>query len=193
LQYLQQNVQRSPSPAPENSSSYQDSWMSDLWSLVLAALSINCSPENSQVDYTVTTSNLNDCTYNVFVLSGERPYRCQICHQAFAHSSVLKLHIRKHTGEKPFKCPIDECTKAQVAFSQLPHLKKHMLSIHRQSKPYMCACKTFFKTKQDLQQHSQNCKNSTNAIEDDESVSKKLPCVIFKWYSIFFHSSVAIC
>lgn len=101
--------------------------------------------------------------------SGERPYRCQICHQAFAHSSVLKLHIRKHTGEKPFKCPIDVCAKSQVAFSQLPHLKKHMLSIHGQNKPYMCTCETFFKTKQDLQQHSQNCKNSTNSMEDDEN------------------------
>lgn len=33
-------------------------------------------------------------------------------------------------SEKPFKCPMDECRTLSVAFSQLPHLKKHMLSIH---------------------------------------------------------------
>lgn len=45
-----------------------------------------------------------------------------------------------------------------VAFSQLPHLKKHMLSIHGKDKPYMCeVCKDFYKTKQDLQTHSLSC------------------------------------
>lgn len=86
--------------------------------------------------------------------SGERPYRCQVCWQAFAHSSVLKLHIRKHTGEKPFKCLL--CT--ETAFSQLPHLKKHMSSIHGQSKPYLClGCNEFFKTKVEHQTHVAEC------------------------------------
>ncbi|CAG9801595.1 unnamed protein product [Chironomus riparius] len=109
--------------------------------------------------------NNSTCTSN-----GERPYRCQICHQAFAHSSVLKLHIRKHTGEKPFRCPIDECTKSAVAFSQLPHLKKHMLSIHHQSLPYMCKCKTFFKTKQELQQHYQTCREKSSESESNNGM-----------------------
>lgn len=88
--------------------------------------------------------------------SGERPYRCQVCWQAFAHSSVLKLHIRKHTGEKPFKCPI--CVGTKLGFSQLPHLKKHLKSIHGQDKPYMCeVCNAFFKTKLEIQQHSYDC------------------------------------
>lgn len=69
-----------------------------------------------------------------------------------------------------------ECNAAQVAFSQLPHLKKHMLSIHGKDKPYgkkiksrpdlkihlnsflVCEiCREFFKTKQELQMHTQNC------------------------------------
>lgn len=46
---------------------------------------------------------------------------------------------------------------------------QHMLSIHGQSKPYMCSCKTFFKTKQDLQQHYQTCtsRDKSKSSEDD--------------------------
>ncbi|CAO1335303.1 unnamed protein product [Diamesa hyperborea] len=102
--------------------------------------------------------------------SGERPYRCAVCLAAFAHSSVLKLHIRKHTGEKPFKCPMPDCVPTSVAFSQLPHLKKHMLSIHGQPKPYLCElCKDFYKTKQELMQHTHVCsKKERLSIEDDD-------------------------
>lgn len=38
--------------------------------------------------------------------------------------------MKKIPGEKPFKCPMPDCVPTSVAFSQLPHLKKHMLSIH---------------------------------------------------------------
>ncbi|XP_055703922.1 zinc finger protein 569-like [Phlebotomus papatasi] len=94
--------------------------------------------------------------------SGERPYRCQVCWQAFAHSSVLKLHIRKHTGEKPFKCPL--CVEQETAFSQLPHLKKHMQAIHKQDKPYMCeSCNQFFRTKIELTQHNSECTKQEDA------------------------------
>lgn len=61
-----------------------------------------------------------------------------------------------------------ECIKTAVAFSQLPHLKKHMLSIHGKDKPYMCEkCKDFYKTKQELMQHAQECKSQENLSKDE--------------------------
>lgn len=90
------------------------------------------------------------------VHSGEKPYRCQVCWKAFAHSTALKLHTRRHTGEKPFSCLLCE----NVAFSQLPHLKKHMLCIHKTTKPYVCSyCKTFHRTKSELEFHYASCPN----------------------------------
>jgi len=82
--------------------------------------------------------------------TGERPYKCKICKQAFSHSTALKLHIRLHTGEKPFQCQL-----CPSSFLQLPHLKKHMRCIHKKDRPYVCLpCDLFFHTKNELTQHT---------------------------------------
>ena len=35
-----------------------------------------------------------------------RPHKCTMCSAAFRKTSHLKQHHRRHTGEKPYKCPI---------------------------------------------------------------------------------------
>ncbi|XP_067000885.1 zinc finger protein 502-like [Anabrus simplex] len=106
------------------------------------------------------------------VHSGEKPYKCKVCRQAFAHSTALKMHIRRHTGEKPFKCLLCPST----SFVQLPHLKKHMLCIHKTSKPYLCInCKEFFKTKNDLESHqqqSESCAVRSSVINESNSTAE---------------------
>lgn len=52
--------------------------------------------------------------------TGERPYPCQHCHARFLHSYDLKNHLSLHSGSRPFECPL--CHKA---FAREDHLQRH--------------------------------------------------------------------
>lgn len=58
---------------------------------------------------------------------------CTYCSRNFNSQSVLALHIRSHTGEKPHVCP--HCSKA---FS-IPHnLKNHVITQHTKEFKFFC-------------------------------------------------------
>ncbi|XP_075560315.1 uncharacterized protein LOC142592641 [Dermacentor variabilis] len=45
--------------------------------------------------------------------SGEKPFKCSVCCAAFTQVGTYNRHLRMHTGEKPFKCDICPFTTAQ--------------------------------------------------------------------------------
>lgn len=80
--------------------------------------------------------------------TGEKPFECEHCHKAFASLKVLKVHERIHTGERPYKCSF--CEKCFSAYANLVVHKR----IHTNEKPYQCKlCKRAFEHSGNLNRH----------------------------------------
>lgn len=80
--------------------------------------------------------------------TGEKPHVCMVCGKGFSTSSSLNTHRRIHSGEKPHQCPV--CLKRFTASSNLYY---HRMT-HIKDKPHKCnLCSKSFPTPGDLRSH----------------------------------------
>lgn len=85
---------------------------------------------NPPVSSTENTSDDSDDALSTQVDSQKNgevtKFCCHVCHKKFKRPSSLKTHMNIHTGDRPYPCPYNDCTKSFNAKSNmLRHYKLH--------------------------------------------------------------------
>ncbi|RXG53391.1 Zinc finger and BTB domain-containing protein 24 [Armadillidium vulgare] len=65
---------------------------------------------------------------------------CFVCGKSFPSQGQLEIHVRVHTGERPFKCDI--CKKG---FVQKAHLRTHLRTMHNMTEANTTPCRICLK------------------------------------------------
>lgn len=101
--------------------------------------------------------------------TGEKPFACKLCDQAYATKRSLSYHIIfKHENAEKFKCTIGDCTKT---FPTGKLLEVHLVKYHTNHTPYLCphCSRGFFRTS-DLTRHLKGSHMDTMKVTLNKNV-----------------------
>ena len=94
-------------------------------------------------------SNQSRLLIHIRTHSGFKPYICPICKKSFNEKGNLKTHIGFHSNERPYKC--NYCDKS---YKTNGHLKDHIETHHFNLKKFVCnICQSKFGRRSTLSSH----------------------------------------
>ncbi|XP_034246133.1 zinc finger protein 765-like [Thrips palmi] len=138
---------RSKSPSKEEESSSSDSQLTVDETLNVEGQTRFSTKTTCEICGKVLSS-LSSYYVHMKVHSGNKPYACTYCEATFCRKPYLEVHMRTHTGERPFACVT--CNKR---FSQKSSLNTHK-RVHTGERPYSCdICQKTFAVKSYVTAH----------------------------------------
>ena len=113
------------SPATNHEGSYETTNESKCTQQQCVIPTSNTTGSNTQPD-------VSDSSHHMDALRKDERFICKMCDKYFPSASKLKIHIRMHTGEKPYECKV--CGKSFTTNGELTTHKR----MHAGNKPYEC-------------------------------------------------------